>query len=37
MSIIFLQQILSDRFLQVVTSRQKNNFSDRFKLEPITT
>ena len=34
MSTIFLQQILNDKLLVV---GKKSNFSDTFKLEPITT
>ena len=36
MSTTFSQQILSDRLLLVVISRQKNALSCGFKLEPIT-
>ena len=32
-----LQQIINNKLLQIVIGRQKSNFNDRFKLEPITT
>ena len=35
--IAFSKQILCDRLLQVVIGGQKNNFSEKFKLEQITT
>ena len=35
--ITFLQRILNDRLLLLVIDGQNNNFSDWFKLEPITT
>ena len=35
--ITLLQQIINCRFLQIVISRQKSNFNNKFKLEPITT
>ena len=34
---ILSKQIINDRLLVVVISKQKNNFSGKFKLEPITT
>ena len=34
---IISQQIIHNRLLLIVISWQKSNFSDRFKLEPITT
>ena len=33
----FSQQILRDKLLSTVTSEKKSNFSDKFKLERITT
>ena len=36
-STTFSQQILNDKLLLVVISRQKNNFSNGFKLKSITT
>ena len=32
-----LQQIIDDKLLHIIIGRQKSNFNDRFKLEPITT
>ena len=37
MSTIFSQQMLSGKLLQVIISRQKNNFNNKFNLKPITT
>ena len=36
MSIIFSQQIINRKLLQVVIGGQKNNFIGKFKLESIT-
>ena len=34
---IFSQQIISGRLFQIIISKKKSNFNDKFKLEPITT
>ena len=34
---ILLQQIPSRRLLQAIINDKKNNFSSRFKFEPVTT
>ena len=35
MSTTFSQQILSSKLLLAVISKQKSNFNDKFKIEPI--